>query len=501
MKLNVYCDKLEDLKADAVVIFNEKGRVAVRGLEGEINKMVDGLVAQMFETGEFESGQDQFMYFHTFDKSKNVGRVALVGYDLGKEVTLNPLRSAAARAVKSLRDVGLKKIALIMPNVREWSMPDSSRAVVEGALLGLYRFEKYLEQKAGKNLTEIILVGESKDRRTLEKAILLGELEASGVMLARDVGNEPSNVLTPKNFASIIKKMMQKVKINTKVLDETEIKKEGMGCLYGVGKGSANPPQLVVMNYQAGTKYPTVGVVGKGITFDSGGVNIKAGDAGGWQLFNMKKDMGGAGAVLGLLYILGQLQPKINVVAALPLAENMVSGNSYKPGDILVSYCGKSVEIFHTDAEGRLVMVDAMSYLQDKHKLDYLVDIATLTGGMLRAVGPRFMGVMGNDSRLMERTKKAGLMAGEEMIEFPLYEGYRSRVKSKFADTKNISYKGPETMTSGLFLNEFVEDGVKWVHLDMASLASHDGEGTYFTRGATGAGVRTLAHLILGMGK
>lgn len=498
MKLNVYCDKLEDLKVDAVVIFNEKGRVALRGLEAEVNKMVEGKLTEMFESNEFESGQDQFMYFHTFDKIKKIPRVALIGYDLEKDLTLNPLRSAAAMAVKSLREIGVKKVALVMPNVREWSMPDSSRAIVEGALLGLYRFEKYLEKKAEKNLGEIVLVGEGKDKRTLEKAILLGEMEASGVMLARDLGNEPSNVLTPKNFASIAKKMMQKVNVNTKVLDASDIKSEGLGCLYGVGKGSGNPPQLVIMNYHAGNKYPTIGVVGKGITFDAGGVQVKMDSP---QLFNMKRDMAGAGAVLGMMYILGNLKPKINVVAALPLAENMISGSSYKPGDILVSYSGKSVEVFHTDAEGRLVMVDAMSYIQDKFKLDYMVDIATLTGGMVRAVGPRFIGVVGNDNRFVERAKKAGMIAGEETVEFPLYEGYRSRVKSKFADVKNISYKGPETMTSSLFLSEFVNDGVKWVHLDMAAVPSSSGEGTYMTRGATGAGVRLLAHMILGMGK
>ncbi|MBU0647914.1 leucyl aminopeptidase [Patescibacteria group bacterium] len=501
MKLNVYCDKLEDLKCDAVVVFVEKDRVALRGLEAEVNKMVDNKVGEMLESKEFESKPDQFMYFHTFDKIKNIPRVALVGYSLEDDITLNSLRSSAAKVAKSLRNVGMKKIAMIMPNVRAWFMPDSARVIVEGALMGLYRFDKYVEKKYTKKLEEIVLVGEGKDRRTLEKAILLGEMEASGVMLARDVANEPGNVLTPKHFAGIAKRMMQKVKVGCNVLDEGDIKKEGLGLLYGVGKGSENPPQMVVMNYNAGKKYPTVAVVGKGITFDSGGVDLKVGTAAGPMFFNMKRDMAGAAAVLGMMYVVGQIKPKINIIGVLPLAENMPDGRSYKPGDILVSYSGKSVEIFQTDAEGRLVMADAMSYVQENYAVDYLLDVATLTGSAVLTCGPKMMGLFGNDSRLLERIKKAGVVAGEETMDFPLYDGYRQRIKSHFADIKNFSYKPPYMIASALFLREFVKEGTKWAHLDIASMVSSSGEGTYLTRGATGAGVRLLSHLVLGMGK
>ncbi len=499
MKINIFTEKLDELKVDAVVVFNERGKVAIRGLENEINKKVDGKISEIIDSGEFDSSQDNFHYFYTFGKIKNIERVALVGYDLGRGETLNSMRSAAAVVVKSLREVGAKKIALIMPSVRGWSMADSSRAIVEGSLLGLYRFEKYLDKKSTKRLSEVILVGEKKDKRTFEKAILLGEMEASGVMLARDVGNEPSNVLTPNNFARIAQKVMLENKVGFKVLDHHDLKKEGLGLLYGVGKGSENHPRLAIMHYHAGKKYPTVAVVGKGITFDSGGVDVKTSH--GSMFFDMKRDMGGAASVLGLMRIIGQLKPKLNVIGVLPLAENMISGNSYKPGDILVSYSGKSVEIFNTDAEGRLVMADAMSYVQENYKPDYLLDIATLTGGVVQTCGPKLIGLLGNDNRLLERIKKAGMVAGEETMEFPLYQGYAGRVKSHFADLKNLSYKGPQVISSALFLQQFVEEGTKWAHLDIAAVMTQTGEGTYQTRGATGSGVRLLAHLLLGMAK
>lgn len=501
MKLTIFCEDLNDLKADAVVIFNEKGRVALRGIDNEINKKLDGHLSTILDSGEFGSGQDKFHYFYTFGKIPKIERVGLAGYSLDYENTLNPLRSAAAVAVKSLREARVRKIALVMPSVRGWELSDSSRAIVEGVLLGLYRFEKYLDKKSKGEISEIILVGEVKDKRTFEKAILLGEMEASGVMLSRDVGNEPSNVLTPRNFASIAVKMMKKVKVNCKVLDESDLKSEGMGLLYGVGKGSEEPPRLVIMNYHAGKKYPTIGIVGKGITFDAGGVDVKTGASAGDTFWDMKRDMQGAAAVLGVMQIIGQLKPKINVVGALALAENMTSGNAYKPGDILLSYSGKTVEIFNTDAEGRLVMADAMSYVQENYKLDYLVDIATLTGAVVRACGPKLIGLFGNDNRLVERVKKAGIVAGEETMEFPLYMGYRQRTKSHFADVKNLSYKGSQLINSALFLQEFVKDGMKWAHIDIASVMSQIGEGSYQTRGASGGGVRLLAHLIMGMGK
>ncbi len=498
MKLNIFTDEIVDLKADAVLVFNEKGKVALRGWENEVNKLVDGKMAEVIESGEFASSQDDFLYFFTFSKIKNIERVGMVGYDLKGDTTLNPLRSAAAVAVKKMRDAGLKKIALVVPNVRGHQMSESARAVVEGMLLGLYRFEKYLEKQSTKKLNEIVLVGSIKDKRTLEKAILLGEMEAGGVLLARDVGNEPSNILTPDNFADIAQKMMNKVKIGCKILDHNDLNKEGLGLLYGVGKGSENKPRLVVMNYHVGKKYPTIGVVGKGITFDSGGTSLKESDE---TFFDMKRDMMGAGAVLGLMYVLGQIRPKINVVGVMPLAENMLSGNSFKPGDILMSYSGKTVEIFDTDAEGRLILADAMSYVQENYRVEYLVDVATLTGAVMRTVGPSMIGLFGNDNRLLERVRKAGLVSGEEMFDFPIYEGYRARVKSHFADLKNISFKGPAAITSAMFLEEFVEEGVKWAHLDIAAMGTQNGEGTYKARGATGVAVLTLINLILGLGK
>lgn len=500
MKLNIFCEDLNELKADVVVFLVEKGRVAVRGMMAEVNKAVDGQIAAMLDSGEFAAGQDQFFYFFTFGKTK-VPRVALVGYDLEDNKHLNPIRSSAATVVKTLREAGLKKVALVVPTVREWSQGDVARSMVEGALLGLYRFEKYLENKANKNLTEIILAGEAKDRRTLEKAVLLGEMEASGVLLARDVANEPSNVLTPSSFANIARKVTGKAKVSCKVLDEADIVREGLGLIHGVAKGSEEPPRLVLLNYKVGSKYPTIGLVGKGMTYDAGGINLKVGDAGGMWLVDMKRDMAGAAAVLATMNIIGQLQPKINVIAALPVLENMPSGRAYKPSDILVSYCGKTVEIFNTDAEGRLAMADAMSYLQENYRIDYLVDIATLTGSMVREAGPGLIGLFGNDERLTQRVRQAGLIAGEETMDWPLYPAYRKRIKSHFADLKNLSYKGPSAITSGLFLQEFIRDGVKWAHLDIAAVSTQFGEGTYKTRGATGVGVRLLTHLILGMGK
>jgi leucyl aminopeptidase len=372
----------------------------------------------------------------------------------------------------------------------------SAEAIAEGAILGLYGFTKYKKPEYESIEEMLIVVREREKVPIVEAAIGKGKLVASATNLARDMVNEPANYMTPTRMAEIAKEIAGKYDLELKVFDREDMEAMGMGALLGVAKGSNQPPKLIILTYKGDEhSEKALGFLGKGITFDSGGISIKPSEG----MEEMKDDMAGAAAAMTAVVAIAQLKPKINVTAVIPTAENLPSGTALKPGDVLKAMNGKTIEIISTDAEGRLILADALSYAQ-KLGLSPLIDLATLTGACRVALGTLYSGLFGNDQDLVDRVRKATESTGERMWQMPMPEEYKEQNKSEIADIKNAGNRHGGAITAALFLAEFVPN-IPWVHIDIAGTAFSAKESGYMVKGATGVGVRTLVELALSEAK
>jgi leucyl aminopeptidase len=364
------------------------------------------------------------------------------------------------------------------------------RAVAEAALLAAYRFDKYKADGNGRRPTLerlVIVPAGGADEAALQAAVAAGRVRAAATNLARDLSNEPANNLHPADMAAAAERAVEGKRVRVSVKDEAELAAEGFGGIVGVGQGASSPPRLVELRYEPEGARGHVVLVGKGITFDSGGLSLKPADG----MITMKTDMSGAAAVLAVMSALDDLGVKVAVTGYLATAENMPSGTATRPGDVLTMKNGKTVEVLNTDAEGRLVMADALA-LGSTAGPDAIVDVATLTGACMVALGKRYTGLMSNDDALAGELLEAAGEAGERAWRLPLPEEYRKDLDSEVADLKNVGsdrYGG--ALTAGLFLQEFV-DGRPWAHLDIAGPARADSDEGYLGKGSTGAAVRTL---------
>jgi leucyl aminopeptidase len=368
----------------------------------------------------------------------------------------------------------------------------SAEAIAEGAILGLYSFSKYKKPEY-EDIDEILIVAkEGEEVPIIKSAIDKGKAVAQATNMARDMVNEPANYMTPTRMAEVAKEIATKYDLELKIFDREDMEAMGMGALLGVAKGSNQPPKLVVLSYKGDEgSQNTMGFLGKGITFDSGGISIKASEG----MEEMKDDMAGAAAVMTALGAIAQLKPKINVTAVIPTTENLPSGTALKPGDILKAMNGKTIEVISTDAEGRLILADALSYAA-KQGVSPLIDLATLTGACRIALGTFYSGLFGNNQELIDKVRKAAERTGERMWQMPMPEEYKEQNKSDIADIKNAGNRIGGAITAALFLAEFV-DNVPWVHIDIAGTAFSSKESGYIAKGATGVGVRTLVELAL----
>ncbi|RFU38758.1 leucyl aminopeptidase, partial [Actinomadura logoneensis] len=388
------------------------------------------------------------------------------------------LRRAAGAALRAL--AGKTRVAVALPA----ASAEELEAVALGALLGNYGFTAYRTSERPGPVGEIVLVGSGD-----EAAVRRAETLASAVSLVRDLVNTPPSDLSPEDFAGVATKVASEGGLDIEVLDEKALVDGGYGGIVGVGQGSANPPRLVRLAYTHPEASKTLALVGKGITFDSGGLSLKPAEGMDW----MKSDMGGAAAVLGALAAIAELKPAVNVVGYLALAENMPSGTAQRPSDVLTVYGGKTVEVLNTDAEGRLVMADPI-VRSGEDGPDLLIDVATLTGAQLVALGTRTTGVMANDDEVREKVVAAAVRSGEPSWGMPLPEELRKGLDSAVADIANISgERWGGMLVAGVFLKEFVPDGVRWAHLDIAGPSYNKGEPYGYTpKAGTGAAVRTL---------
>jgi len=392
-------------------------------------------------------------------------------------------------AVRRARDLGAATIAVFMPAA---ALParERAQAVVEGALLGTYRFDKYLKEKNGKVVRALTVLEPDRRGAAAGRAgVRIGRIAAEATALARDLVNEPANVVTPTFLARRAAEIAKEGGLTLRVLERAECAKMGMGAYVGVAQGSEEPPKFIHLTYTPrGRARRRMVVIGKGITFDSGGLDLKTADG----MLRMKHDMSGAAAVLGIFQALPRLKPPVEVHGLIAATENMPSGTAQRPGDIVRAMNGLTIEIGNTDAEGRLTLADALVYAVKHIKPDEMIDMATLTGAVVIALGQGLSGVMASDDGLAARVLAAADGAGERMWRLPLHDEYKDGLKSDVADLNNISsQRGAGAIVAGLFMREFTA-GVPWAHLDIAGTAYTERELPLGPKGATGVGVRTV---------
>ncbi len=494
MNISAITQTVQDVATDVLIVSaarkagkDERG-IQLSSVATRIDTLLNGLVSDLCNSGEFKGGLGELLTIHPMGHLATK-RVIVVGLGAQDKITPQSLRRASSVAARHAQNTGAHTITLAL----QWQ--DGQESVqVEGALLGLYTFRmyKHAEQSSnGKGISQIsVLTENGTDTASIERAIVEGQALAEATNFARNLVNEPPNVLTPTELANRAVSMAKQFGLEYEVFDKAKITELSMGGLLGVTQGSAEPPQFIVLRYRGGQATEKgMALVGKGITFDTGGISIKP--AAGMD--EMKGDMGGAAAVLGAMQAIAALKPNINVTALVPTCENMPSGTAYRPGDILRISNGKTIEIVNTDAEGRLILADALSYAV-KEGLSPIVDLATLTGAVVIALGNVTTGVFSNDEQLTADIIAAGRVAGEKFWPLPMDEEYGEAIKSDIADIKQTGGRAASSITAAKILEQFVGE-TKWAHLDIAGTSYLDSKKPYQEKGATGVGVRTLAEL------
>ncbi len=503
MDIQVTNQTAKDIACDALVVGAVRKKVGQQAKNvgllkttEKVDSLLDGLISELCTDGEFQSQPGELITIHTMGKLA-AKRVVVVGLGMPEKLSVQGLQRASAIAARHLQSTGAQQIALAL----DWEVTgidpaQGVQAEVEGALLGLYTFRKYQAAHFNGNSQGVkqirLLVNDANDT-TINAAVHRGIALAEATNFARDLVNEPPNVLTPTELANRACAMAKQFGLEYEVLDRPEMEKLGMGGLLGVSRGSQKPPKFIILRYRGAPQSENKGIalVGKGITFDSGGLSLKSADG----MRNMKTDMGGAAAVICAMQAIAALKPAINVTMLVPATENMPSGSSYHPGDILRLMNGKTIEIVNTDAEGRLVLADALSYAA-REGLSPIIDVATLTAGIGVALGPIMSGLFCNDAELRDEILAAGNAAGEKFWPMPLDEEYSELIASDIADIKQSGGKYASPVNAAKILEHFVGDA-KWAHLDIAGTDYVDSKKPYQEKGATGVAVRTLAELVL----
>lgn len=407
-------------------------------------------------------------------------RILLAGLGERRKVSPEVVRQAGGKAAAYLRDLGMKKIALstlVFPHLDLVAMD-----FVEGSVLGLYNYERYKGEKKKKKVTSMIILARPSEE--IDADLAWTKTLTSSVCFARDLVNTPSNDMTPSQLAKEALSLKRK-NLSVKVLERRDALRAGMGAYLSVAKGSGEPPKFIVLDYEGAGEAPVV-LVGKAITFDSGGISLKPSEG----LEKMKYDMAGGAAVLGVMKAASESRLPRHLIGIVPAAENLPGGTASKPGDVVKTACGKSVEIINTDAEGRLVMADAICYAR-RFKPRAVIDIATLTGACSVALGHEAIAMMGNDRELLNVFRKAGETTYERVWEMPLFEEYNEYLKSDIADIRNVGGRSGSLVTAAFFLSQFAGD-IPWVHLDIAGTAWVEKEKPHMPKGASGVGVRLL---------
>lgn len=472
------------IEADVLAVFagSEDAR--------KVNGALGGMLSEVAAAEDFEPKQGNLLLIHTHGKIP-AKRVAIVGLGKISELTVADIQTIAAKIGRKAKEVSAKTLAISLPK------EVSGQSIVEGLMFGTYTFSKHKSEEfrnKEKHIEEVILLTTPPKLNLVATGISQGETVSKAVTFARDLVNEPPSITTPTHLAEVAKKLVKgEASMSCEVFGSPEMKKLGMEAILGVARGSDEEPKFIKLSYKGGGG-KTVCLVGKGITFDTGGLSLKP--ASGME--TMKLDMAGAAAILGVFSVLSVLKPNVNVVGLIAATENMPGPKAVKPGDVVRAMNGKTIEILNTDAEGRVVLADALSYAGMKVKSDVIIDLATLTGACMVALGEEIAGMFTDDETLGKKLTDAALHSGESIWPLPIAKQYKDIVKSDVADVKNISgtkYGG--AISGALFLAEFAPEGIPWAHLDIAGPAFAEKDAPLIPKGGTGFGVRMLLSYLL----
>jgi leucyl aminopeptidase len=494
MQIQVEPGDITKAETPCIVVNLFEGVTAPGGGTGAMDRALDGMISELIASGEIRGAWGEMTLIHTFSRIA-APRVLVAGLGKSSEFTIDRVRDLSAAVAKYLRSRRIERFATIThgAGIAGLDAEACGQAIAEGATLGLYRFDRH--KKADEEATEIasltIVERDAAKLAGLQRTAERGAIVAEAANFARDLSNEPSNVLTPTELASRAEAMAREHGLGCHIYDRAWAEQMGMGSFLGVAKGSAQPPKFIVLTYQGAGEARPLGLVGKGITFDTGGISIKP--AAGME--EMKGDMSGAGCVIAAMMAIARLKPAINVTALAPATENMPGGNAIKPGDVLRAMNGKTIEVLNTDAEGRLILADALSYAC-KLNLSPVIDVATLTGAISVALGNVAYGVFTNNDTLLDRIRSASDAAGEKCWPFPMFSDYKENIKSTIADMKNSGGRGAGSINAAMFLKEFVDDR-PWAHLDIAGVDFFEKEKGVLVKGASGIPVRTLVNIAL----
>jgi len=494
MEIKAVVGDITEIQADALVVNLFEDVKRPDGATAAVDKALGGAVSQLIDQAAIKGKLGEVTIIHTLGKLP-ARIVATAGLGKKEDFNLDKVRRVAGDFSRSLRKLNCHRVATVLHGAGSIEPEDSAEGITEGSLLGLYNFTRYKKPEY-EEIAEMLIIGDNSQLTAVSHGIESGTIMAEATVIARDMVNEPANQMTPTRMAEIAEEIANKYDLEFKVFDSRDMEAMGMGALLGVASGSSQPPKLITLGYKGNPdSRNTAGFLGKGVTFDSGGISIKPSEGMG----EMKDDMAGGAAVMAALAAIARLKCKINITVIIPAVENLPSGNALKPGDILKAMNGKTIEIINTDAEGRLILADALSYAV-KQSLSPLVDLATLTGACRVALGTGYSGLFSNNQRLANEIANAANKTGEKVWQMPLPEEYKQQNKSLIADIKNTGNRYGGAITAALFLAEFIDD-VPWAHIDIAGTASSNKESGYTVKGATGVGVRTLTELALSLAK
>ena len=494
MQITLVTQPFAAIETDALVSYVFEETDLVQGRIAEIDRAAGGLLRKLAKSGELTGKMLEFTLVHA-PAGLKAARLLLVGVGKREQYSIAALRKVAGAALRHLKARSVKNFAFL---VREGhAAEESAQAIAEGVLAGNFETDKYkTDKKNDKNIETVLLAGSSDaERAAAEKGLSKGRIIAEAQNFTRDLVNEPSNKLTPRILAEKAEAMAKGAGLSVEILDEKKIADLKMGALLSVAQGGPEPPRVIVVTYTPANLKPgapVIGLVGKAITFDTGGITIKPADG----MEKMKYDMAGGATMLGVMRALAALKPSVKVICVVPSSENMPGGKAQKPGDIQTAMSGKTIEVLNTDAEGRLVLADGVHYAKQLGAT-YLVDAATLTGAIVVALANVNVGVFGSDQPFTDRLLASSKAVGEKMWQMPIDDDYREFIKGTVADIQNIgSGKGGGAIAGAMFIKEFTGD-TPWIHLDIAGTAWNDDAKPWLAKGPTGVALRTLVHLVL----